>query len=121
MIQLLKCKACGYIIKENELGDICPACGAKRIVFEPLNNKISDKRQKILDMHMHPIMTHFSNGFCVFILLLTCITLLNPNMYRIEILNTILILSLFLPIFVSLTIITGLIDGKVRFKKLNRP
>ena len=34
MSQLVRCRACGYIIKERKLGEVCPACGLKRSVFQ---------------------------------------------------------------------------------------
>ena len=119
--QFLKCSACGFIIKKPQLGEVCPACGAKRAAFKEFEPKISEKRRKLLDLHIHPIMTHFSNGLSTLIFLLVLGTLVLPNFYRIRILDTIFILSLLLPPFVILTMLAGMLDGKTRFKQVTTP
>jgi O-antigen/teichoic acid export membrane protein/rubredoxin len=118
MTQLLRCKVCGYIIKESKLGDKCPACGVPKTAFEPYKEKVSEKRKRILDLEIHPILTHFSVGFSSFSFVLTLITLMFPTFYRTELLNTIVILNVSLPVFVGLTLITGILDGKIRFKRI---
>lgn len=121
MTKLLRCKACGFIIKENELGPVCPACGANRVVFESYDDKFSEKRRNLLDHHIHPISTHFSIGCTVIIQILTIIAFIFPQFYIIEVFNTIYILTLLLPFFVVFTMISGMLDGKLRFKTLNTP
>ena len=32
--KLFICKPCGYVMKESELEDVCPACGLPKKVFE---------------------------------------------------------------------------------------
>ena len=118
MVQLLRCKVCGYIIKESKLGDKCPACGVPKTAFEPYKEKVSEKRKKILNLEIHPILTHFTLGFSVFSFILTVLTLIFPKFFRNEILNTIVILNVSLPIFVFLTLISGIFDGKIRFKRI---
>jgi rubredoxin len=118
MAQLLRCKVCGYIIREDKLGEKCPACGVPKTAFEPYKEKVSEKRKRILDLEIHPILTHFAVGFSAFTFILTLLTLIFPTFYRIEILYTIAILSVSLPFFVCLTLIAGIIDGKIRFKKV---
>lgn len=121
MTNYLRCKVCGFIIKEAKLGEVCPACGAKAQVFEPLKDNVSEKRRKLLELHIHPIMTHFSNGFSAFLVLLIFFTMIIPSVYRQEIFGTIIILSLALPLAVILTFLTGLFDGKTRFKNVKKP
>jgi uncharacterized membrane protein/rubredoxin len=118
MVQLLRCKVCGYIIKESKLGDKCPACGVPKTAFEPYKEKVSEKRKKILNLEIHPILTHFTVGFSVFSFILTVLTLIFPKFFRNEILNTIVILNVSLPIFIFLTLISGIFDGKIRFKRI---
>jgi O-antigen/teichoic acid export membrane protein len=118
MVQLLRCKVCGYIIKESKLGEKCPACGVPKTAFEPYKEKVSEKRKKILNLEIHPILTHFAVGFSVFSFVLTLLTLIFPTFFRDEILNAIVILNVSLPIFVFLTLISGIFDGKIRFKRI---
>lgn len=118
MVQLLRCKVCGYIIKESKLGEKCPACGVPKTAFEPYKEKVSKKRKKILDLEIHPILTHFAVGFSVFSFILTLLTLIFPTFYSDEIRNTIVILNVSLPIFVGLTLMSGIVDGKIRFKRI---
>ncbi len=118
MTQLLRCKVCGYIIKDSKLGEKCPACGVPKTAFEPYKEKVSEKRKKILDLEIHPILTHFAVGFSVFSFILTMLTVIFPTFYRNEILTTIVILNISLPIFVDLTLMSGIVDGKIRFKRI---
>jgi hypothetical protein len=46
------------------------------------------------------------------------LTVIFPTFYRNEILTTIVILNISLPIFVDLTLMSGIIDGKIRFKRI---
>jgi uncharacterized membrane protein/rubredoxin len=118
MVQLLRCKVCGFIIKESKLGEKCPACGVPKTAFEPYKEKVSEKRKKILDLEIHPVLTHFTVGFSVFSFILTLLTMIFPKFFRNEILNTVDILNVSLPIFVFLTLISGIFDGKIRFKRI---
>ena len=70
MGQLVICKACGFIMLEEKLGDVCPACGVLKKMFEPHNDRVSEKRRKVLEMHIHPIMVHFSQAFAFSVFLL---------------------------------------------------
>jgi hypothetical protein len=121
MTSLLRCKACGFIIKEGKLKDRCPACGVPRTAFEPYDDKMTEKRRKILELDIHPVVVHFPQAFSVFILFLTIFTLIFPYFLRAEILCSIPILALFLPLVVVAAIFSGAFDGKTRFKKLNTP
>ncbi|MEJ2250341.1 MAG: hypothetical protein P8Y70_09275 [Candidatus Lokiarchaeota archaeon] len=118
MAQLLKCKVCGYIIEESKLGEKCPACGVPKTAFEPYKERVSKKRKKILDLEIHPILTHFAVGFSIFSFILTLLTMVFPTFYRNDILKTIVILNVSLPIFVVLTLASGIFDGKIRFKRI---
>ena len=71
MRKLVRCKACGFIMQENELREKCPACGAPKTVFEPYTDTVGEKRRRLLDMDLHPMMVHFPTSFIVAILLQT--------------------------------------------------
>jgi rubredoxin len=120
-MEQLRCKVCGFIINENKLGDICPACGVPRSAFEPYRENISQKRKTILNLDLHPIMIHFPQAFTTiippFILLGVAI---NPMIGH-DLLITVKVISILLPFSIAGSIICGLIDGKTRFKRLTTP
>lgn len=117
----LRCKACGFILIGDRLGDVCPACGAPKQVFEEYQLDISEKRKKILDLHIHPIMVHFPQAISILILLFSGLLLIFPDFYPTTFYCSIPILAVLLPIFTVFTILTGFFDGKTRFKKLDTP
>ncbi len=121
MPNLVRCKVCGFIIREDQLGDVCPACGVPRTAFEPYKEKVSEKRQKILDMHLHPVLVHFPEAFGIFIFLLSAIGFISTGAFKSTILCAIPLIAIFLPLFAFFGILSGMLDGKTRFKKLNTP
>ncbi|MGV9198154.1 MAG: rubredoxin-like domain-containing protein [Promethearchaeia archaeon] len=122
MTRLLKCRVCGFIISENQLkGDLCPACGVPRKNFEKFDSNISNKRRKLLDLHIHPIVLHFPQAFSIMVFFLSFLHLVFPAFFSDLILYTLPLLSLFLPFFVGLAMISGMFDGKLRFKSITTP
>ena len=117
----IQCKACGFIMEEGHLKDLCPACGLPKTVFEPATKKISPKRKFIIDQHIHPVSVHFPQVFIAIILILLPLTFWVTDPLRHEFLITVKFSILALPFSVLLGFITGLVDGKIRFKKLNTP
>ena len=67
MKDYVRCKACGYIMERSKLGDKCPACGVSATMFEPYDDKLSEKRRRLLDIHVHPIVVHFPQAFAAFL------------------------------------------------------
>lgn len=119
MKELVKCKPCGYIMEKDKLGDECPACGVSSKVFEPYKDRMSEKRRKFLDLDLHPIAVHFPQTIAVFILQFTFLTIILPNFKPVEISAFVLFLSVLLPLSVIGAFVSGVIDGKLRFKKLS--
>jgi uncharacterized membrane protein len=118
---LLRCRACGYIIDQDKLKDVCPACGLPKTVFELYKENISRKRGLILNLHMHPIAVHFPQAFVVVLIPLILLGIFLGQIYGRDMLITARVLSLLLPFFSLLAVLTGLIDARVRFRKLNTP
>lgn len=116
-----KCKACGFIMDENHLKDLCPACGLPKTVFEPYTKKISAKRKFIIDQHIHPISVHFPQVFIAVIIVMLSLAFWVDDPWRGEFLIAAKLSILAFPLSVLLGFITGVIDGKIRFKKLNTP
>ena len=43
---MVRCKACGFLMKEGKLGDRCPACGAPKTAFEPYKDPMAWNRRR---------------------------------------------------------------------------
>ncbi len=121
MNDLVRCKACGYIMKEKKLKDVCPACGVPAKAFEPFKDPLSEKRSRLLALHLHPILIHFPQAFASIIPFLLAGGWLLPVPFASELLATAAVLIYLLPVTIIAAIISGLIDGQVRFKKLSTP
>lgn len=121
MKTFIRCKVCGFIMDENHLKDLCPACGLPKTVFEIYTKKISPTRKFMIDQHLHPVSVHFPQVFIVVIMFMLILAFWVDNPLRDEFLVTAKLSILALPFSVLLGFITGLIDGKIRFKKLTTP
>lgn len=119
--KLMICSVCGYIINEGYKGDACPACGVAKTAFQPYVDKMSPKRRKILNLHMHNILVHFPQAFSLLMLFLIVMSLFLMDSSKFDFMTTFKILSFFLPLSVVVTIISGVIDGKTRFKRITTP
>ncbi|MBM3700019.1 MAG: hypothetical protein FJW68_03740 [Actinobacteria bacterium] len=118
---LMVCKACGYKIKPKKLKTLCPACGVGKKYFEPFNDNISPLRRKILELHLHPIVVHFSVAISVFLFLAVLISFFTSGKVTNTLYGTSAVMSVTLPFFVAAGLVSGIIDGITRFKKIKRP
>lgn len=119
MKELLKCKPCGYIIRKEKLGDVCPACGVSSKVFEPYKDRVAPKRRFLLDLDLHPIAVHFPQTIAVFIMNCALVAMVFPNFKAHEISEFVKMLAILMPISVFGAFVSGIIDGKLRFKKID--
>lgn len=117
----IRCKVCGYIMDASHLEELCPACGLAKTVFEPYTKKISPKRKFILDQHLHPIAIHFPQVLILLIVLMPVLSLFVADPLRLEFLVVAKLSILVLPFTVFAGFVTGLLDGKLRFKKVTTP
>jgi len=121
MKELVRCRPCGYVMEAGKLGDVCPACGLPRKVFEPYRERVSLNRLKILNLDLHPIVIHLSQAFVIAIPVLAILINTFDNFYP-ELLKNVLVFSVFVfPFTLIFAIITGIIDGLTRFKTLRTP
>lgn len=121
MKELVRCRPCGFVIEADKLGDVCPACGMPRKVFEPYRERVSRNRLVLLNYDLHPIAIHLSQALVIAIPILTIVTNLFKQ-FQPEILKNVLIFSVFVfPFTLILAIITGIVDGLTRFKTLATP
>jgi uncharacterized membrane protein len=119
MNNLVRCKACGYVMKAGKVKDVCPACGVSGKAFEPYKDPLSEKRSRLLELHLHSILVHFPQSFASIIpFLLVCGGLL-PGPFRNELLVAASVLIYLLPLTIIPAILAGLIDGKTRFKSVS--
>jgi rubredoxin len=121
MKQHVRCKACGYVMEAGRVRDRCPACGVPAKQFEPYDEKISDKRRRILDLHMHPIVVHLPQAFAAFLIPLAVALMMAVGDFRSIVIDTTRVLSVVLPFSVMLAFAAGLLDGKIRFRRVTTP
>jgi len=121
MAAMVRCKACGYIMREDRVGTVCPACGLKAKVFEPHSLRISDRRKMLLDLDAHPILVHFPQTFASILPPLVVFHVLFPKLYGPELAHLIIFTSLALPLTCLGAIASGLFDGRLKVKKLTTP
>ncbi len=121
MTKLIRCKACGYITEEGKIKDVCPACGVPAKMFEPYTDPLSEKRRRILDLHIHPIIVHFPQAFAFTLFALAILFFVAPPPIQNAFYYTMQVISFFLPLVVVLSFLTGLFDGKTRFRKVTTP
>jgi len=118
--ELVVCKVCGYVMEKGQLHDVCPACGALAKAFEPYKAKVSPQREKILSMHIHPVILHFPQAAVMFGLFLSFFLLVIPESWKANALICAKFNIYLLPLFVLGGYLTGLFDGRTRFKSLKR-
>jgi rubredoxin/peptidoglycan/LPS O-acetylase OafA/YrhL len=121
MANLMRCKACGFVTDQGKIKDVCPACGVPAKMFEPYTHAVSLKRRRILDLHTHPVLVHFPQAFALTLFLLSFFAFFVPQILLAILDHTIKVLSALLPFFVIPAIATGILDGKLRFRKVTTP
>jgi hypothetical protein len=121
MAELLRCKSCGYVIEANRVGDVCPACGVARKMMESWKDPVSDHRRMLLWLDIHPVIDHFSVSFAACAFVLALFVLLFPQLFRETATGIMRGFVGVLPVAVLASFITGLFDGKVRFRRTTTP
>jgi hypothetical protein len=121
MKELVRCKACGFVMEAGKLKDVCPACGMSAKVFEPYRERVALNRLFVLSLDLHPIAIHLSQTFVVLIPVLMIFTGLFPNIQN-ELFSNVLRFSIYaFPLTLITAAITGILDGLFRFKSLTPP
>jgi hypothetical protein len=121
MKDLVICKSCGFIMAKSDLQDKCPACGVPARMFEPYVERMSPSRKRILQLDLHPILVHFTQAFTATIPVLCLLALVGPARIQPQLLSTIAVLGVALPVVVLWTFLAGLLDGKIRFRRVTTP
>src|SRR5512133_3735012 len=94
MKELVRCKACGYVMEADKLKDVCPACGMSHKVFEPYRERVALNRLFILSLDLHPIAIHLSQTFFILIPVLIIITMGFPYL-KPELFSNVLLFSIY--------------------------
>jgi hypothetical protein len=119
--ELVRCRPCGYVMKESDLGDVCPACGLPRNVFEPYRERVSANRLFLLGLDIHPIAIHLSQTFVALTPLLIIFHTIFPN-FQETIVHSVITFSVWaLPLSLLASFVSGIVDGITRFKTLRTP
>ena len=121
MSDLVRCKPCGYVTRRDRLRQVCPACGAKISVFEPFEDRVSARRRFILELDLHPILVHAPQTFATILPALAVLVMVFPQFYAAELTAVVCFTALILPVSVLGAIASGLVDGKLKFKRLGPP
>jgi len=121
MKEFVICKSCGFVMEKDSLKEVCPACGVPARLFEPYNDRLSFSRRLLLKLDIHPILVHFPQAFTGFILLLVVVLFLVHGPLHGLCAATLRVVGALLPVTVLLAFAAGLLDGKIRFRKVTTP
>ncbi len=114
------CRVCGYVRLVGK-GGRCPACGVKDTAFVPFQHKASFNRRTFLKLDVHPVAVHFTITYTAVTALLFFILLFIDELLGVPIQGILDLQITFLPLLITSGGITGLIDGKIRFRKIKTP
>lgn len=115
------CRPCGYVMKGSELGDVCPACGLPRKVFEHYKERMTPKRRAFLGLDLHPIAVHFPQTMLIFLIQALIINIAFPNFFPGVMIGTARFSAFLFPFAVLGAFATGMADGMLRFKTVKTP
>ncbi len=121
MKELTICKSCGYVMRRARLKSVCPACGVPAKMFEPYTDKMSPKRRFLLLLDLHPVMAHFPQAFTATLTILCVVALALRDRPCLNLTATISVLGIILPFVVGLSFLAGLLDAKIRFRRVRTP
>ena len=121
MKKLYKCRVCGYVVERKDPPGICPACGVKGKIFEEYESPISEKRRKVLELNIHPVMVHLPIAFVSSLFLLSLMRIVGVVEEQSVFMGMLNALIMILPFVVISATMAGMYDGKLRFRRLDTP
>jgi hypothetical protein len=92
--------------------------GVPAKIFEPYQDPVTEKRRRILKLHLHPIIVPFPQSFAFTLFVLAVLSFVVSPQINGFLTCTMQVLSSALPFFIILTLLTGLLDGKTRFRRV---
>jgi hypothetical protein len=114
------CRVCGYVRTIGK-GGRCPACGVKDTAFVPFQHRASLNRRMFLKLDVHPVAVHFTITYTAVTVLLFILIQFVDNLLGVPIKGILDLQITFLPLLIISGGLTGLIDGKIRFRKIRTP
>jgi uncharacterized membrane protein len=117
----VRCRTCGFVMEKGRLKDVCPACGVLAKLFEPYEPRMSEARRKVLGFHIHPILVHFPQALGALILLFAAGLFAVNEPLRSDLYTALTVLAVLQPLFVLLSFVSGLVDGKLRYRRTTTP
>lgn len=121
MKKLYKCRVCGYVVERKDAPGICPACGVKGKIFEEYESPISKKRRIALELNIHSIMVHLPIAFVSSMFLISVLRIIGFFSDQSVFMGMLRAIILILPFSAIFATIAGMIDGKLRFKRIRTP
>ena len=110
------CRVCGYIEDAKYRDQPCPTCGFPPTVWMDYKpRRINPTREKLLDLHLHPIAVHFPIAATAASFLVPVIALLIPSIANV-LFSAITLVAMILPLLVIIGGISGYIGSKLRYK-----
>ena len=90
-------------------------------MFVPHDERISDRRKLLLSLDIHPVLVHFTQAYTATILVLSLLALIVKPSWLERITTVVIVLGYALPFTVVGAFVAGLVDGKIRFRKVKTP
>jgi len=118
---LVRCKVCGYVMEADKLGDVCPACGVSRKVFEPYEDRVEPWRRFYLTLDLHPVIVHAPQALTFLLLPLSLLLWRGPEAWRSALDGAVTVMCLLLPPTALGAFASGLVDGRIRYRKWQTP
>ena len=121
MKEYVICKSCNYIMEKAKAWKQMPACGVSAKMFIDYSENIAAWRKFILSLDIHPILVHVPLAFVSMAFLLSCVCFIFPQPENGLLISTLRVLTFLWPFFLVIAAAGGLIDGRVRFRRLTTP
>ena len=90
-------------------------------MFVPHDERISDRRKFLLALDIHPVLVHFTQAYTATILVLSLLALMVKSGWVDRITTVVVVLGYALPFTVIAVFVAGMVDGKIRFRKVKTP
>jgi len=103
------CRVCGYIEEAKYRDQPCPTCGFPPTVWMDYKpRRINPTREKLLDLHLHPIAVHFPIAATAASFLVPVIALLIPSIANV-LFSAITLVAMILPLHFILSCVQAYI------------
>lgn len=110
------CRVCGYIEEAKYRDQPCPTCGFPPTIWMDYKpRRINPTREKLLDLHLHPIAVHFPIAATAASFLVPIIALVIPSIADV-LFSAITLVAMILPLLVIIGGISGYIGSILRYK-----